>query len=213
MKKQVDLEHYRFSRYMQYPRWSSLWHQLNIVAALDARTVLEIGPGPGYFKAVAERMGICVETVDLDSALKPDHVANVTALPFQDNSYGVTCAFQVLEHLPFDMALVALDEMTRVALNHVIISLPDSGRTWRYLLHLPRFGERRILLNRPQFAVPVHAFDGEHYWEINKRGFELGKVTASFLAPGKLRLENTFRPFENPSHRFFIFALVAQAVT
>jgi SAM-dependent methyltransferase len=209
MKKQVEAEHYRFGSYMQLPRWDSLWHQLNEVAALDAKTVLEIGPGPGYFKAMAERLGIRVETADLDPDLKPDHVASVTDLPLPDNSYDAACAFQVLEHLPFDAALVALDELARVARHHVVISLPDSRRTWRYLLHLPKLGERRFMLKRPQTAAPDHVFDGEHYWEINKRGYELEKVTASFLKSGRLRLERTFKPFENTNHRFFSFSVAA----
>lgn len=211
MEKQVEVEHYRFGSYMQLPRWGSLWHQLNEVAGLDAKTVLEIGPGPGFFKALAARLGILVETADLDPDLMPDHVASVTDLPIADNRYDAACAFQVLEHLPFDAALVALEELGRVARNHVVISLPDSRRTWRYALHIPKLGERRILLNRPQFSAPVHVFDGEHYWEINKRGYELEKVIASFLNSGKLCLERTFRPFENPSHRFFIFSVVGQA--
>lgn len=211
MEKQVEVKHYRFGNYMQLPRWASLWHQLHEVAALHAKTVLEIGPGPGYFKVVAACLGIHVETADLDPDLKPDHVASVTDLPLPDNSYDATCAFQVLEHLPFDAALVALDELARVARTHVVISLPDSRRTWRFLLHLPKLGEQRILLKRPQVSAPVHAFDGEHYWEISKRGYELEKVTASFLKSGRLRLERTFRPFENPNHRFFIFAVVPKS--
>jgi len=212
MQKQVDNQHYHFNEYMLIPRWNSLWHQLNEVAALKAQTVLEIGPGPGYFKAVAERMGIRVETADLDPDLKPDHVASVTDLRLPDASYDAVCAFQVLEHLPFDTALVALDELARVARNHVIISLPDSRRTWRYMLHLPKLGELRILLRRPQLVAPVHSFDGEHYWEINKRGYELEKVTASLLKSGKLRLVRTFKPFENAYHRFFIFSRSAPSV-
>ena len=209
MEKQVDARHYQFKRYMQLERWNSLWYQLNEVSALDPKTALEIGPGPGYFKVMAERLGIQVETVDLDPDLKPDHIASVTNLPLLDNSYDVACAFQVLEHLPFDTALVALDELARVARHHVVISLPDSRRVWRYGLHLPLFGERKILINRPQFSIPRHVYDGEHYWEINKRGWKLSKVIVSFEKSGRLSLKHTFRPFENPYHRFFVFTLSA----
>ena len=208
MKTQVKAQHYRFENYMSIPRWDSVWHQLNEVIAVDAKTVLEIGPGPGIFKAVAGCLGICVETADLDPELEPDHVASVTDLPLPDASYDVACAFQVLEHLPFEMALTALDELTRVASKHIIISLPDSRRTWRYLLHLPKLGERRLLVPRPQFVPPVHVFDGEHHWELNKRGHDLETVIAAFLKSGKLRLERTFRPFENAYHRFFTFSIV-----
>jgi len=206
MEKQVEAEHYRFDHYMKLPRWDSLWHQLNVVHSLNAESVLEIGPGPGYFKILGECLGIPVETVDLDPDLKPDYVASVTTLPLAENTFDLVCAFQVLEHLPFDIALIALNEMARVARNYVVISLPDSRRTWRYSLHLPTLGERNVLFRRPQLSAPVHRFDGQHYWEINKRGYELKKVIASFLSFNTLHLERTFRPYENPYHRFFIFS-------
>ena len=208
MKKQVDASHYRFASYMAMPRWGSFWHQLNEVVKLGPETALEIGPGPGYFKMLAGALGIRVETVDVDPDLNPDHVASIGELPFEDHSYDLACAFQVLEHLPFELAITALDELARVARTHVVISLPDARRSWRYLFHLPRLGEKQVLLNRPQHTAPVHNFDGQHHWEINKRGYELEKVIAAFLESGRLALLTTFRPFENPYHRFFIFSVV-----
>ncbi|TCJ39643.1 class I SAM-dependent methyltransferase [Parafrankia sp. BMG5.11] len=192
---------------MGLPRWTSVWHQLNEVAALKPNKVMEVGPGAGYFKAAASCLGIPVETVDLDPELRPDHVASVTDLPFLDCSFDLTCAFQVLEHLPFEVALTALSELTRVARQHVVISLPDASRTWRYLWHLPKLGERRVLLRRPQVRPLDHHFDGEHYWELNKRGYDLDTVIDSFLKSGSLRLDRTFRPFENAYHRFFVFSV------
>lgn len=206
MKKQVDREHYEFGRYITIPRWNSFWHQLNIIMSLSPNSVLEIGPGPGLFKAMGQSLGLNVKTVDLDSDLNPDYVASATDLPLESNSFDLVCAFQVLEHLPFDTALSALEELARVASKHVVISLPDSRRTFRYLAHIPRLGERRIVLPRPQLNSPVHHFDGEHYWEINKRGYEQEQVISAMLRSGHLELVRTFRPFENPYHRFFIFS-------
>lgn len=208
MQKQVDADHYAFGKYMDLPRWSSLWHQLREVEKLGGKSVVEIGPGAGYFKALAGTAGIHVETVDIDPDLRPDHIGEATRLPLPDRSFDVACAFQVLEHLPFAQALAALDELARVARRHVVISLPDSRQTWRYSLHVPKFGEFRFLVNRPRLGAPLHVFDGQHRWEIGKRGYELEKVTASFLASGRLRLERTFRPFENAYHRFFVFSVV-----
>lgn len=93
-----------------------------------------------------------------------------------------------------------------MAHRNVVISLPDSRRSWRYLVHFPRLGERGFLVPRPQVSAPEHRFDGEHYWEINKKGYELSQVTKAFLASGAVDLVRTFRPFENPYHRFFVFS-------
>lgn len=210
MDKQVDPEHYEFGRYVTIPRWNSFWYQLNTIMSLRPNSVLEIGPGPGLFKAMGQLLSIDIKTVDLDSDLNPDYVASATDLPLETSSFDVVCAFQVLEHMPFETALSALDELARVAREYVVISLPDSRRTFRYLAHIPRLGERRHVLPRPQLNSPVHHFDGEHHWEINKRGYELKQVMSAMLKSGRLELVRTFRPFENPYHRFFIFAVCSK---
>lgn len=202
-KKQVDKSIYEFDRYMSKQRWCSFWHQLDEVQKLKPSGVLEIGPGPGLFKIVAGAVGLKVETLDLDPELNPDHVGSVTSMPFGDATYDVVCAFQMLEHLPYDVSLQALNEMVRVCRRNVVISLPDARPVWRYQVHLPKLGIHDFLVPRPQFRPAEHAFDGEHYWEINKLGYPLSKVLSDFERRAKLI--NTYRVLDNPSHRFFVF--------
>lgn len=202
-EKQVDKSIYEFRRYMSKERWCSVWHQLDEIQRLKPKNVLEIGPGPGFFKLAAATIGIEVETLDLDPDLMPDHVGTATDMPFSDSTYDVVCAFQMLEHLPYDESLQAFGEMIRVSRRNVVISLPDARPVWRYRIQIPKFGVHDFLVPRPQFNAPVHKFDGEHYWEINKRGYPLHRVIADFTKCA--RLVNTYRPPENPSHRFLIF--------
>jgi ubiquinone/menaquinone biosynthesis C-methylase UbiE len=202
-QKQVDRSIYQFSSYMTKQRWCSVWHQLDEVQKLKPQRVLEIGVGPGLFKAVAATFGIAVETMDIDPDLKPDHVGSATAMPFDDSSYDVVCAFQMLEHVPYEAALQAFDEMVRVSRRYVVISLPDARSVWCYKIHLPKFGTHDFLVPRPQIKAPVHEFDGEHYWEINKADYPLSRVTTDFSK--QAHLIKTYRVFENPYHRFLIF--------
>lgn len=202
--KQVDRSHYDFQRYVGKDRWASLWHQLDEVMRLAPARVLEIGPGPGLFKAVAARLGVVVETLDLDPELRPDHVASATEMPFADASFDVVCAFQMLEHLPYERSLAAFREMLRVARTHVVISLPDARVMWRYAFHLPRRGVVQVLLPKPALGLREHRFDGEHHWEINKRGYALARVVADLTQAGGA-LEKTYRVPELPYHRFFVF--------
>lgn len=202
-EKQVDKSNYAFSRYMSKARWCSLWHQIDEIQKLSPQNVLEIGPGPGLFKAIAATLGIRVETLDLDPDLKPDHVGSATSMPFADKSYDVVCAFQMLEHLPYDVSLQAFEEMVRVSRRHVVISLPDARTVWRYQFHIPKFGAHDFLMPRPQVGAPEHVFDGEHYWELNKQGYALARVLADLSK--HIRLVNTYRVQEHPYHRFFIF--------
>ena len=72
--------HYAFERYDDAERWMSYWHQLRVVLAVRPKTVLEIGPGSGVFKAYLEQAGVTVKTLDIDDARRPDFVGDVTAL-------------------------------------------------------------------------------------------------------------------------------------
>lgn len=202
--KQVNKTHYEFKNYMSLERWCSVWHQVDEIINLAPQRVLEIGPGPGVFKQTAALFDIHVETLDLDPELKPDHVGSATALPFKDNAYDVVCAFQMLEHLPYEVSLQAFAEMVRVSGRYVVISLPDARTMWRYQLQIPRFGIYTFLVPRPRLKAPVHEFDGEHHWEINKRGYPLDRIINDFTAAGA-KLIKTYRVPENPYHRFFIF--------
>lgn len=205
MQKQVDKSHYEFRKYVHKNRWASMWHQLDEVIKMNPERVLEVGPGPGLFKAAAGALGVHVETLDIDPELKPDHLASVFAMPFKSGAYDVVCAFQMLEHLPFDKSKEAFEEMTRVASKGVVISLPDAAKRWPISIHVPKIGMVSFLIPKPQLVAPRHDFDGEHYWEINKAGYPLKKVTDLFLKVGSVKLVRTFRVQEYAYHRFFIF--------
>jgi SAM-dependent methyltransferase len=202
-EKQVDRSHYDFAHYMTKERWCSVWHQLDEIQKLDPANVLEVGPGPGLLKMVAACFGRKIETLDLDPELKPDHVGSITAMPFANGAYDAVCAFQVLEHFPYDVSLEAFAEMLRVSARHVLISLPDAQVVWRYQAHLPRIGSLDVLVPRPRFRAPVHLSDREHFWEINKREYPISRIVTDFGV--KARLIRTFRVRENPYHRFFVF--------
>jgi len=110
---------------MTIRRWASLWHQLDEVMQLGPATVLEIGPGKGVFKHLSSIFDLKVETLDIDSDLEPDHIGSAIDLPFDDKSFDLICAFQILEHLPYELALQAFREMACVSNRSIIISLPD----------------------------------------------------------------------------------------
>jgi ubiquinone/menaquinone biosynthesis C-methylase UbiE len=194
---QVDKEHYSFGKYIHKKRWMSIWYQLDEVLSLAPRSVLEVGPGTGVFKVLACQFGVPVETVDIDPELKPDYLASVTNLPFKDESYDCVCGFQILEHLPYEQSLKAFDDMVRVAKYNIIVSLPDAKNVWLYAFHIPKMGVKYWLFPKPKFR-------GEHYWEINKRGYSLQKIIDDFCK-SPVKLQKTYRVLEHPYNRFFIF--------
>lgn len=204
MQKQVDKSHYGFHSYMNKRRWASIWHQLDEVIAHSPSSVLEVGPGSGIFKNAARAFGLDVQTLDIDPELNPDHVAPATAIPMKDRAVDVSCAFQVLEHMPFETSMQALKEMCRVTGRAVIISLPDVKTSWPFTLTLPRLGTLRFVLPRPWFKPQPHDFNGEHYWEINKKNYSLAYITSEISANAPDFNLRTYRVHEHQYHRFFI---------
>lgn len=202
-EKQVDKSHYIFSKYMDKKRWVSIWHQIDEVQKLSPNNVLEIGPGSGLFKKVAATFGVNVETLDIDPELNPDHVVSATATPFADASYDIVCAFQMLEHIPYEVSLQVFNEMARVCRRHVVISLPNAQTLWRYQFHVPKFGARNFFIPRPLIKLPIHDFDGEHYWEINKHNYPIDRIISDFSKI--LKISKSYRVPENPYHHFFVF--------
>lgn len=200
--EQVNKEHYEFEKYMSPARWASVWHQLREVRKFKPEKTLEIGPGPGTFKTLAQTFGMKIETVDLDKALNPDHVASATDLPFPQNSFDVTCAFQVLEHLPYDSAITALKELLRVSKKGVVISLPNAQPVWKIYLNVPLLPRIAKIINQPHHIPATHEFDGEHYWEIGKKEYELKRILRDIEQHALIISQS--RIFDNPHHHFFI---------
>lgn len=198
--KQVDKSAYDFSRYVGLDRWSSYHYQLREVLATKPTSVLEIGVGDRVVGRVLAGQGIAYTCADIAEDLKPDVVADVTALPFPGNSFDTVCAFEVLEHLPFDRFETAARELARVARRYVVISLPHFGPPVKFSLKLPFLPEVRLAFKIPYFRA--HRFDGQHYWEIGKRGYPPRRVRAILGRLGSILEE--FVPFENQYHHFFV---------
>ncbi|WP_075185845.1 class I SAM-dependent methyltransferase [Teredinibacter haidensis] len=202
-EKQVEKCHYEFGRYFHKKRWISVWHQISEVLEKSPSCVLDVGPGAGVLAALLKLQNIKVETADIDPDLNPSILLSSAKIPVDDNRYDCVCAFQVLEHLPYDEALSLFREMVRVSKSQIVISLPDAKKVYRVLLDFPFIDNFSVFIPRPRFGQRKNKFDGEHYWEVNREGFSLGKVVSDLSANAELL--KTYRVPENPHHRFFIF--------
>lgn len=198
-------EHYTIEKYLTKGRWISFWHQVCEVNRLLPGNVLEIGGGAGIFSAVLRRQGIKCTVVDVDPELSPDCVGTVLRLPFSDRAFQIVACFEVLEHLPFECFAEALLELVRVSNKYVVLSLPDARRVWAYSIHIPKLQSVNFLVPRLQLRRPTTCVCPEHFWEINLRGYPVRKVRDVINEVG-LRVNCSYRVFENPYHRFFVCA-------
>ncbi len=201
-RPQVPPEHYDLD-YDSKIRFISYWTQIHEVVRLRPKSVLEVGIGNGFVHRYLRQRGYAVHTVDADARLGPDTVASVESLPFRAREFELVCCFETLEHLPFERFRAAAEELRRVADRWVLISVPDVTPYLRFHLE---WGFPKLILEKllelPARRPPVHEFDGEHYWEIGKRGYPLSRVRAELESAG-LAVEGTPRIAEEPWHRFF----------
>lgn len=198
--------HYAAS-YVRGARLFSYAHQMNAVLGFEPRSVVEIGPGPGVVTAALRTVGVGVTTVDVQRELKPDVVASVTDLPFEDDAFDVSMCCQVLEHLPFDEFVPALRELDRVSREAVVISVPDSTPHYEVRVQVPKLRDVHWTGTRQWYRGDSYKRDrlelDGHYWEIGYPETTLGDVKAAFERAG-VPLRQTWRFVDNVYHRFFV---------
>ncbi len=209
--KQVEKRHYDFAAYESPERFTSYYHQLQATLRLAPGSLVEIGVGSGLFVQMARKLGIDAFGLDVDPELQPAVCGNLLQLPLQDSSVDVCAAFQILEHLPFEDFRPAVRELARVCRTGIVLSLPEFGNA-AMVLSLPFVRKLRFAGRALPLIKPLHHFDGQHYWEINKRGYGLARVIAAIERAG-LECEDTWLNSFNPYHRFFVLRKTGATVS
>ncbi len=203
-QKQVDRDTYDFQRYSSSGRFVSYYHQLRCLLSRQPTSVLEAGVGDGVIGDYLRRTTtVAYKSLDVAEDLRPDLLGSVLAIPLPDHSVDIACAFEVLEHLPFEKFEPALREMARVARTHVIISLPHYGPAFKLAFKLPLLPAVSLAWKVPH-PLPHH-FDGQHYWEIGKRGYPPRRIRSILQRIGTV--EEEFIPYESQYHHFFCIRL------
>lgn len=203
-KPQISKNHYEFNRYGFEGRFVSYYWQLKEVLSLEPKSVLEVGVGDKVFGSfIKNNTHVSYTSVDVALDLHPDVVGSVLKLPFADKSFDVACAFEVLEHLPFNQFDRALAELARVARTNIIISLPHFGPMFSFSLKIPFLSEIRIAFKIPFYKK--HVFNGQHYWEVGKSGYPVSLIREMLRKHGSIVRD--FVPFGSPYHHFFVLKI------
>ncbi len=202
---QVKKDHYDFEHYSHLDRWASYYYQLKEVLAENPENILEIGVGDKVFGSfIKNNTNIKYTSVDIAEDLNPDVIGSVNKLPFEDGSFDSVCIFEVLEHIPFEEFENCIQELFRVTRKKVFISLPHFGPPVKFLIKIPFIKEIKFSFKIPFYKK--HLFNGEHYFEIGKRGYPLGDILKRLSKYGHLKKE--FVPFENQYHHFFVLTKI-----
>jgi ubiquinone/menaquinone biosynthesis C-methylase UbiE len=124
-------------------------------------------------------------------------------MPFSDQSFEMVSCFEVLEHLPYQLFPIALNELYRVSKEYAAISLPDHTRAYRINIQIPKLGEIKKLVTVPKLFPPKHIFNNQHYWEIGKAGYPVQRIEQD-IAASKFNILESYRIFEYPKYHFFV---------
>ena len=195
MQTQVVKEHYFTKDYLNKERFLALREQLLVCLEMNGNSFLEIGPGPNLLTPLLKQFCKSTTTLDISDELKPDIVGGLFHIPCEPDTFDVSCAFQVLEHFPFDKLSLALSEMNRVSRSKVIFSVPDHAGLqipkFRFLLNI--FGHE-IKFQRQKRLYSDISNPEQHYWEIGCRGIDLSCVM-DCIAKANLHCIKHYIPF------------------
>lgn len=106
------------------------YNAYSLVLDLAPKTLLDVGCGKGNFVEWAKVQGIKAEGMDFASNYGVQ--ADLLDMPFEDRSFEMITAFDVLEHLRPETLKKGLDEMYRVASRWWVLSIgygPSKIRT------------------------------------------------------------------------------------
>lgn len=183
---QVNKPFYSSEKYLNQVRFLGLREQLILCIQSKGKTFLEVGPGAGLLTALLKNMEFDVTTLDVNKLLLPDIVADVLNIPCRNDMYDVVCAFEILEHLPFQSLTPALAEMSRVSKGRVIISVPDHAGLKRsnFGFMMCLFGRTIQYYSEPRPKYKDITNSEEHRWEIGIRGIEVRNVLESIKNAG-----------------------------
>ena len=177
--------------YLDKERLSSYIYQVEYASVCKPKNILYIGKGTGIAPYLLSRGPGAPEviTLDNDQELKPDILGSVLDIPLENKAVDLTMCCQVLEHLPFDEFLAALQEMCRVTRRRLILSLPDKRLYFSMRIKVPLIRlSLQLSLPRPDTmfrSCPKWKFKKSgHCWEIGYKGTSLGAVKKKIRQSG-----------------------------
>ncbi|HEY4528225.1 MAG TPA: hypothetical protein VJJ48_00155 [Candidatus Paceibacterota bacterium] len=200
---------YKDSSYITPRRWSSYAVQVREVMFLKPERILEIGPGNHIVNNILKGMGYDVETIDVDSRINPDQIGSITdeaVIARLKDRFDLTLACQIFEHLEYGDFLKAADSLKTVTPT-MVMSLPYTeinSKFFQFVLKIP--GIKKISFSSKIIHKPIeHQFNGEHYWEIGKKGYPLSRVKNDLESLGWKIAKDFLNP-DNPFHYFFVLS-------
>lgn len=143
----VDERPYDHPMILAFARPKVEWIFKNI--SVTQPSILEVGAGNGYFSFHLMKLGQLTATDVSDHQLQFNpapikELCSVYQLPYPDNTFDLVIGSNLLHHL--DNPELAVQEMTRVARNYVVVSEPNNANPILFIGSLVIPAERKAAL-------------------------------------------------------------------
>ncbi len=189
-------------RYNSKSRWLSYWYQISEALEISPDNILLVGKGSGVTENAIQLLSkgnVNILALDINNSVAPDTVGEAVNLPFKNKTFDVSLCCQVLEHQPFQLFPIALNELKRVTRKRVILSLPHGRKHIRIACNVPFLGEKNLIIKNP--LTKKHCKSKKHCWEIGRSVSYrqvINQITNFF------EIDKEFLNEINCNHRFFI---------
>jgi hypothetical protein len=211
---------------LQATKFSSLRLQVTGVTELRANvsSILELGPGSGFFSTTTRMLGYSTSTADIDPDYNPDYLGDIRKIEIPEK-FDLVASFEVLQHLPFEDAGEMIKKLADLSNKYVFLSVPSRVHYLRIGLALPAFlTPRRLGMNWlygwrsklitwewPRRSYPPAETWAEredywkpHYWEAGRKQYPKKRFLAEVENAGLEILWTRHNP-DHP-HHFFVMA-------
>ena len=187
-------------------RFSSLRIQLASVTDLGdlVSSILEVGPGSGFFAFIAKNLGYSIKTVDIKARTNPDYLGDFREVDISER-FDLVAAFEMLQHLPYSDLPSTLKKLAALSNRYVLISVPTRIHSIGLSIEIPGFfAPRRLGLGWlrgshtlsikwewPRANDPTERewtgrddYWNPHYWEVGRKSFPQSRVLSDIESTG-----------------------------
>jgi hypothetical protein len=204
-------------KFLTFNHHYSHYMQMFTIKNLGVESVLEIGPGENFTVNYMRNLGMQYDTMDIIEESNPTISGKLEDLDESQFkcTYDLVCAFQMLEHSPYDYFVPNINKMATIAKKYVFISLPYSCWGAKLSINLI-FGQSKKGVSSLSLYFPLNKknrkyrkeFKEEfpwavHYWEIGRKGFPLRRIKSDIESVG-LRIIKSFH--SEFAYHYFILA-------
>ncbi len=178
-KQQVESDSYMSLSKINMINMYNLYYEIKDITNLlpNGGEILHVGIGTDLLSPILRDFGYNVFTMDIISDLNPDYVGSLHELGRVTNEkkFDIIVCSHILEHIPYDLFTSNLEQLRKYS-KYTLIYLPNAGVAIGTELRLHPKWRKTFRLFLSIFKNKQIKFNGEHYWEIDVKGFPLSRI-------------------------------------